>query len=64
MHCLSVAMRYMPVGIAYASFAGLCIVFTALVGFFKFGQVPNLYSLVGLGLIIAGVVITNLLSEY
>jgi len=56
-------MKVIPVGITYASFAGLCIVATVMVGIFKFNQMPNLYTIIGLLLIIAGVLIVNLLGK-
>ena len=49
--------------VTYASFAGLCIIATSCVGFVKFNQVPNFYTIVGLILIISGVVIVNLLGN-
>ena len=52
MYTLSLVMKTIPVGITYASFAGLCIIATVLVGVFKFNQIPNLYTIIGLGLII------------
>ena len=63
MYTLSLVMKVIPVGITYASFAGLCIVATVLVGVFKFNQTPNLYTIIGLGLIIAGVLMVNLIGE-
>jgi len=63
MYSLSLVMKVVPVGITYASFAGLCIVATVLVGIVKFNQIPNLYTLIGLGLIIVGVLIVNLMSK-
>ena len=63
MFTLSLVMKVIPVGITYASFAGLCIIATVLVGIFKFNQTPNIYSIIGLGLIIAGVFIVNLLGK-
>ena len=63
MFTLSIVMKVIPVGITYASFAGLCIVATVLVGIFKFNQLPNLYTIIGLGLIIAGVLMVNLIGE-
>jgi len=63
MYALSLVMKTIPVGITYASFAGLCIVATSIVGVIKFNQIPNLYTIIGLGLIIAGVLIVNLLSK-
>ena len=63
MYSLSLVMKVIPVGITYASFAGLCIIATVLVGVFKFNQMPNLYTIIGLGLIIAGVLMVNLIGE-
>ena len=63
MYSLSLVMKVIPVGITYASFAGLCIIATVLVGILKFNQTPNMYSIIGLGLIIAGVFIVNLLGK-
>jgi len=63
MFTLSLVMKVIPVGITYASFAGLCIIATVLVGVFKFSQIPNLYTIIGLGLIIAGVLMVNLIGK-
>ena len=63
MFSLSLVMKVIPVGITYASFAGLCIVATVLVGIVKFNQIPNLYTIVGLGLIIVGVLMVNLIGK-
>ena len=63
MFTLSLVMKVIPVGITYASFAGLCIVATVLVGVFKFNQIPNLYTIIGLSLIIAGVLMVNLIGK-
>ena len=50
-------------GITYASFAGLTIIATVIVGVIRFNQVPNLYSLIGLVFIIVGVLMVNLLGK-
>ena len=63
MFALSLTMKVIPVGITYASFAGLCIVATVIVGVFKFNQIPNLYTIIGLGLIIVGVLLVNLIGK-
>ena len=63
MFTLSLVMKTIPVGITYASFAGLCIVATTIVGMYKFKQMPDLYTIIGLALIIAGVLIVNLLGK-
>ena len=63
MYTLSLVMKSIPVGITYASFAGLCIIATTIVGIYKFNQMPDMYTLIGLALIIAGVLIVNLLGK-
>ena len=63
MFTLSLVMKTIPVGITYASFAGLCIVATSIVGVYKFNQVPDLFTIIGLILIISGVLIVNLLGK-
>ena len=63
MFTLSIVMKTIPVGITYASFAGLCIIATTIVGIYKFNQMPDLFTIVGLTLIISGVLIANLLGK-
>ena len=63
MFTLSLVMKVIPVGITYASFAGLCIIATVLVGVFKFNPTPNLYTNIGLALIIIGVLMVNLVGN-
>jgi small multidrug resistance pump len=63
MYALSLVMKNIPVGITYASFAGLCIIATVIVGVLKFNQIPNFYALIGLGFIIVGVLMVNLLGN-
>ena len=63
MYSLSQVMKTIPVGVTYASFAGLTIIATATVGAFKFNQIPDLYTLIGLGLIVAGVLMVNLMGK-
>ena len=63
MFALSLVMKTIPVGVTYASFAGLTIIATVVVGVIRFNQVPNLYSLIGLAFIIVGVLMVNLLGN-
>ena len=63
MFALSLVMKSIPVGITYASFAGLCIIATTIVGMYKFNQMPDFYTIIGLTLIISGVLIVNLLGK-
>jgi small multidrug resistance pump len=60
---LSLVLRTLPVGIAYAIWSGLGIVLISMVGVIWFKQSLDLPALVGLGLIVAGVVVVNLFSK-
>ena len=63
MYALSMVMKTIPMGITYASFAGLAIISTVMVGVIKYNQVPNFYTIIGLCFIIMGVLIVNLLGN-
>ena len=63
MYALSMVMKNIPMGVTYASFAGLTIISTVIVGIIRFNQVPNLYSIIGLVFIIVGVLMVNLLGN-
>ena len=63
MYSLSQVMKNIPVGITYASFAGITIIATTVIGVIKFSQMPNLYTIIGLALIIAGVLMVNLMGK-
>ena len=63
MYALSMVMKNIPMGVTYASFAGLTIISTVIVGVIRFNQIPNLYSMIGLSLIIVGVLMVNLLGN-
>ena len=63
MYTLSLVMKTIPVGVTYASFAGLCIIATIIIGIIKFNQMPDLYTILGMVLIISGVLIVNLLGK-
>lgn len=60
---LSYTLKAIPVGIAYAIWSGLGIVLISLAGYFLFGQKLDFAAVLGLGLIIAGVVVLNLFSK-
>lgn len=60
---LALSLRTIPVGIAYAMWAGLGIVLIALIGWLWFKQSLDLPALIGLALIIAGVVVVNAFSR-
>ena len=63
MFALSIVMKTIPVGITYASFAGLCIIATTIVGIYKFNQLPDIFTIIGLILIISGVLMVNLIGK-
>mgnify|MGYP003607667319 CR=1 FL=1 len=62
-YVLSLILRSVPLGIAYAIWSGLGIVLVTLIGLFVFGQRLDLPAVIGLGLIVAGVVVVNLFSS-
>ena len=63
MYCLSQVMKTISAGYTYATFAGLCIIATTVIGILRFNQWPNFYAFIGLILIIIGVVLVNLLGK-
>lgn len=60
---LSLTLRSIPVGIVYAVWSGVGIVLITLVAMALYRQVPDLPAVLGLGLIVAGVVVLNLFSK-
>ena len=60
---LSLTLRSIPVGIAYAVWSGLGVVLVSIVGWWLYNQTLDLASLIGIGLIIAGVLVINLFSS-
>ena len=61
--CLSLTLRTIPVGVAYAIWSGVGIVLIALVGYFSFNQALDAPALIGMALILAGVLVINLFSQ-
>lgn len=62
-YLLSIALKTIPVGIAYAIWSGVGIVLIAIVSYFAFRQALDLAAMIGIGLIIAGVIVVNLFSK-
>lgn len=62
-YLLSLTLRYMPVGIMYAVWSGFGIMLIALIGWLVFGQVLDLPAVLGIGLILAGIVIIQVFSK-
>ncbi|WP_027818303.1 DMT family transporter [Paraburkholderia bannensis] len=62
-YCLSLTLKTLPVGIVYAVWSGVGIVLITLVAMALYKQVPDLPATIGLGLIVAGVLVLNLFSK-
>ncbi|MFI2810652.1 MULTISPECIES: multidrug efflux SMR transporter [Microbulbifer] len=62
-YMLALVLRTIPVGIAYAIWAGVGILLVALAGAVIYREVPDWPAVIGMTLIVAGVVIINLFSE-
>ena len=60
---LSIAIKTIPVGTAYAIWSGVGIVFITFIGIVLFKQIPDTPAIIGIVLIIAGVVIINVFSK-
>ncbi|MES2821006.1 MAG: SMR family transporter [Pseudomonadota bacterium] len=59
---LTLVVRSIPVGIAYAIWAGLGIVLVSIAAAFVYGQKLDLPAILGMGLIVAGVLVIHLFS--
>ncbi|MDP2741910.1 MAG: SMR family transporter [Hydrogenophaga sp.] len=62
-YCLSLVLKSIPVGVAYAVWSGLGIVLITVAAWLLYGQRIDLAGLIGMGLIIAGVVVLNVFSR-
>ena len=60
---LSLTLKTIPVGMAYAIWSGVGIVLVSLVAYFLYGQTLDAPALIGMGLILAGVLVINLFSR-
>jgi len=61
-YLLALALKTIPVGIAYAVWSGVGIVAIAVIGYFFFGQALDAAAVIGIGLILAGVLVLNVFS--
>lgn len=62
-YCLALTLRVIPVGIAYAIWSGAGIVAISIIGYVMFKQTLDTAALIGIGLIVAGVVVLNVFSS-
>ena len=60
---MSHTMKFIPVGIVYASWAGLGIVGITIIAVLKYKQIPNIPTIIGLSLIVVGVIIVHLMND-
>jgi small multidrug resistance pump len=62
-YLLALTLKVMPVGIVYALWSGLGLIFIAIIGKLIFGQSLDLPAVIGMGLILAGIVVIQLFSN-
>ena len=62
LYCLSLALKMVPLGVAYAVWAGLGIVLTAVVSVVVFKMALDFWAVTGIAMIVGGVLVMNLLS--
>lgn len=62
-YCLSLTLKTIPVGVAYAVWSGVGIVLISIAGWLLFGQTIDKAGMVGIALIGAGVIVINTLSQ-
>ena len=63
MFCMAKAMAALPIGFAYSTYSGLTVTGVLLFAVLKYNQMPNLYAMIGIFLIIIGVVMVNYLGK-
>tara|TARA_B100000674_G_scaffold268534_1_gene221702 strand:- start:1697 stop:1894 length:198 start_codon:yes stop_codon:yes gene_type:complete len=63
MFSISKAMSSLPVGFAYSTYSGLTVTGVVLFAVYKFNQIPNIYAIIGIILIIIGVIMVNYLGK-
>lgn len=61
--CLSLTLRTIPTGVAYAIWSGAGIVLVSAIAWIFLGQKLDAPALIGMGLILAGVLVINLFSK-
>jgi len=63
MFALAKAMSVIPVGFAYSTYSGLTVTGVLIFAMIKYNQIPNIYGLIGIILIVIGVVMVNYLGR-
>ena len=62
-YLMSHVVSFIPVGITYATWSGLGIAAITIIGVFKYNQIPNIPTIIGLVLIIVGVIIVSTMND-
>ena len=62
-YLMSHVVSFIPVGITYATWSGLGIAAITIIGVFKYNQIPNIPTIIGLVLITIGVIIINTMND-
>ena len=62
-YCLSLTLKTIPVGIAYAIWSGMGIVLVTIIAWIVFDQKLDVWGIIGIALIMSGVLVLNLLSK-
>src|SRR5690606_37451630 len=62
-YCLALTLRVIPTGVAYAIWSGVGLVLISVAGWLVFRQSLDLPGIIGMGLILAGVVVINVFSQ-
>ncbi len=60
---MTLVLKFIPLGITYAIWSGVGIVLVTLVGAWRYKEIPDLPSILGMGLIITGVVVIHVFSK-
>ena len=60
---MSHVVNFIPIGITYATWSGLGIAAITIIGIFKYNQIPNVPTIIGLIFIISGVIIVNTMND-
>ena len=63
MFSIAKAMSVLPVGFAYSTYSGLTVTGVLVFAMIKYNQIPNLYAMIGITLIVIGVVMVNYLGK-
>lgn len=63
LYFMSLAMKVIPVGVLYAMWSGLGIVFISIIGWIVFGQKLDIAAILGMALIFAGIITIHFFSS-